>query len=312
MTKIEWAQETWNPITGCTPISEGCQNCYAKRMANRLRGRYGYPADDPFRVTFHPDRLDQPLKWKKPRMIFVVSMGDLFHGDVIVHNGIRVLGHAAEAPQHTYLFLTKRPATMKTVMAYFWGKRQMPRNWWLGVTAENQQRADERIPILLRIPAAVRFVSYEPALGQVEFTHIQHENLVEIDALNGSHGVIRPHQGKNDCLDWIIAGGESGPGARPAHPDWFRSVRDQCKAAGVPFFFKQWGNFVCSYDAGYRSEDKDNWKQAVARAWVRSKKSWRFDDGTQMVHVGKKSAGRLLDGVEHNEYPEPRVVAKEA
>lgn len=171
-TKIEWAQETWNPITGCTPVSEGCQHCYARRMATRLRGRCGYPADDPFRVTFHPDRLGQPLKWKKPRMIFVCSMGDLFH-DLPPPEGSwpivdRILRVCNDCPQHIFLLLTKR---IEHAWYYFRSpvyngnysrSELLGKNIWLGVTAENQQRADERIPILLQIPAAVRFVSVEP------------------------------------------------------------------------------------------------------------------------------------------------------
>ena len=276
-TKIEWATETWNPITGCTPASEGCQHCYARRMATRLRGRCGYPADDPFRATFHPDRLGQPLKWKKPRMIFVCSMGDLFHEHVSIANGCQVLGAAKDAPQHKYLFLTKRPEIMMEAMRFFWGKKPMPKNWWCGITAENQQRADERIPILLQIPAAVRFVSVEPILERV--------NLAKYLGERDSFTRLPQEQGCSRSLQWCIVGGESGPGARPMHPDWARSLRDQCQSAGVPFFFKQWG----AWRAG---ESKDFGKYP--------------DDtstGQYMVRVGKKAAGRLLDGREWNGMP---------
>ena len=236
-TKIEWATESWNPITGCTPVSEGCEHCYARRMAQRLKGRFGYPEDDPFRVTFHPDKLDQPLHWKKPRMIFVCSMGDLFHKDVPHHTYIEnevPVNHiyitAKRCPQHIFLILTKRPKVMKSFFSWitaFGGK--IPDNLWLGVSVENQQRADERIPILLQIPAAKRFVSIEPMLGPI--------NIRKIGPVPPSFNWEIARNG----LDWVIIGGESGPGARPMHPNWPRSVRDQCQAAQVPFFFKQWG-----------------------------------------------------------------------
>ena len=217
-TKIDWTGYSWNPITGCTPISEGCQNCYTKRIAQRLRGRYGYPKDDPFRVTLHEDRLGQPLGRKKPAKVFVCSMGDLFHEDV-PDDFINSIFEIMESPfyggnHHTYLILTKRPA--RILDGHFKHFAQWP-NIWLGVTAENQKRADERVPILLKIPARIRFVSIEPILKPVI--------LWKYFAFNGIH--------------WVIAGCESGPGRRPAQTDWFRSLRDQCQEAGVPFFLKQ-------------------------------------------------------------------------
>jgi protein gp37 len=161
-TKIEWTEYSWNPVSGCTPISEGCQNCYAKRMANRLRGRCGYPADEPFKVTLHKDRLEEPLRLKKPRRVFVCSMGDLFHEDVPGWMRFEVMDIILQAKQHTFLILTKRPANMKEFFEWYYSKTgrtiETIKNLWLGVTAENQQRADERIPILLQIPAAVRFI----------------------------------------------------------------------------------------------------------------------------------------------------------
>jgi protein gp37 len=175
-TKIEWAEETWNPVTGCTPISEGCQNCYAKRMANRLKGRCGYDADNPFKVTLHPERLDQPLCWKKPRKIFVCSMGDMFHEDVSGDFLYEIWGIMAQCPQHIFMVLTKRPEIMRAWyndvflrVNPLYRKNPLP-NIWLGVTAENQARADERIPVLLQIPAAKRFVSIEPMLGPIDLS----------------------------------------------------------------------------------------------------------------------------------------------
>ncbi len=222
-TGIEWCDETWNPVTGCSPVSEGCANCWAKRMAKRLKGRYGYPADEPFRVTLHKDRLGEPLRWKRPRRIFVNSMSDTFHPDVpeefidaiftVMTNP--VLG----APWHTYLLLTKRP---ERIPPKAWDPAW--KNVWPGVTVENQKQV-ERIPILLQIPAAVRFVSCEPMLEPIN--------------LRRAFGSEGPRQTYIEQLDWVIAGSESGPKRRPADPQWFRSLRDQCQAARVPFFLKQ-------------------------------------------------------------------------
>ena len=160
-TKIEWCDSVWNPVTGCTPISEGCNHCYAKRMANRLRERYGYPADDPFRVTFHTFRLGEPERMKKPRRIFVCSMSDIFHKDVSDDYLDCIFSVITKCSHHTFMVLTKRPNRM---LDYISDWPHPMSNLWLGVTAENQARADERIPILLQIPAAVRFVSVEPML----------------------------------------------------------------------------------------------------------------------------------------------------
>jgi len=295
-TKIEWAEATWNPVTGCTPISEGCKNCYAERMATRMRGRYGYPEKEPFALTLHPGKLEQPLRWKRPRLIFVVSMGDLFHDDLKVHEIELVLSLTFQAPQHTYLFLTKRPDNMQFMMERFFKGQPMPENWWLGVTAENQRCADERIPILLQIPAAVRFVSYEPALGPINLRHMDvevagHEKWCWIDSLTGKHSDMGRPCPDVPRLDWIIAGGESGPGARPAKPDWFRSVRDQCKAAGVPFLFKQWGEHCM---ASQLPPDTYQRVDAAHNLGNQPDAFWK---------IGKKAAGRLLDGEEHLNWP---------
>lgn len=220
-TKIEWTQETWNPVSGCDPVSEGCRNCYAERMARRLAGRCGYPeAPNHFNITLHPDRLDNPLRWKKPRLIFACSMGDLFHPDVSFKLIGRVFATAIAADWHTaFQILTKRPERMHSFVTWFQTKTALNlcsfRHIWLGVTTENQRCADERIPVLLRIPAAVRFVSVEPMLGAMDLALYLTK------------------------LQWVICGGETGPKARPMKPEWARSLRDQCSAAGVPFFMKQ-------------------------------------------------------------------------
>jgi len=244
MTKIEWTHRpgtvgvTWNPVTGCTKISEGCAHCYAERMSKRLAGRFGYPADDPFRVTLHPDKLELPRKWKKPRTVFVCSMGDLFHRDVPYDEIAFVFHEMARSPQHTYLVLTKRPDEMLA----FWKRYRYdtgieleppPSYIWFGVTCENQQRANERIPLLLQCPAAVRFVSVEPMLGPVDIS------IAEIEFSGGHPDDPASYEYSANVLDWVIVGGETGPGARPMHPGWARDIRDQCQAAGVPYFFKQ-------------------------------------------------------------------------
>lgn len=224
-TKIEWTDRAWNPITGCTPISEGCQNCYAKRFAQRFRGRFGYPVDDPFRVTFHPDRIELPLHWKKPQKIFVNSMGDLFHEYVHRDLTLRVWNIMEACSQHIFQILTKRPDAMYNRLEYWmypamrislFREVQYPlKNVWLGVTVENAKHKD-RIDILRKIPAAVRFISFEPLLGDVG----------EID-LTGIH--------------WVIVGGETGPGARWMASGCVFNIFNQCKEQRVPFFFKKWG-----------------------------------------------------------------------
>jgi protein gp37 len=291
-------------------------------MSKRLAGRCGYPKDEPFKVTLHPDKLDKPLKWKKPRIIFVCSMGDLFHEDVTVKAIIDVLSIIAEVSWHTFLILTKRPERMKeiftheTIVADVWlqtttglsaDKPVWPvPNLWLGVTAENQARADERIPILLQIPAAKRFVSVEPMLGPLDLTNIRFDKWTVMNLLEGCGITNRPgymvqslpnvHCNK---IDWVICGGETGPGARPMHPDWVRSLRDQCQAARVPFFFKQWGEWGPVPTEGVPVRGcMDNGK-------------FHFGPnpgvGLAMYRVGKKAAGRLLDGQEWNQYPEVRA-----
>ena len=291
-TFIEWAHSVWNPITGCTKVSEGCRNCYAERMAKRLKGRFGYPAEDPFRVTLHHDKLDKPLQWKKPRRIFVCSMGDLFHKDVSFDNILRLLLVIRSTPRHTYIILTKRPERMKLFFnEWFSGAEALadcslkikgiPKNIWLGVSVEDQKTADERIPILLQIPAAVRFVSIEPMLGPVDIVNqVAFRKFQEWLKGNTQYP-----------LDWIICGGESGPGARPMHPDWVRSIRDQCKEARVKFFFKQWGKWIPEFQ----------WSKIPLN--LKGKKTVRLGN-IGFWGVGKKQAGRLMDGKLHDEYPE--------
>ena len=300
-SKIEWTEATWNPLSGCTKISDGCKNCYAEKMANRLKamGAKGY--ENGFAVTLHPDRLDEPLKRKMPTMYFVCSMGDLFHEDVPFEFIDSVWAVMAAAGQHTFQVLTKRPDRMKE---YFNNQKYSPNslgiaiariagnketkdfsqplpNVWLGVTAENQEQADKRIPILIDTPAAVRFVSIEPMLGEINLQKL-HRKMV-----NGAPAYPCNEPYLFD-LDWVIVGGETGANARPMHPDWVRSIKEQCEEAKVPFFFKQWGEF----------NTLPQGKSATGY------KSHFWQDGRQAVQVGKKQAGHLLDGVEYREMPE--------
>jgi len=233
-TKIEWAEETWNPVTGCDPVSPACRNCYAKPMAYRLRGRCGYPADEPFRVTMHPDKIDLPRKWKTPRRVFVVSMGDLFHAKVPDDYRDKIMDVIEDSRLHTFLMLTKRPEGM----ANYFTRRPVPENCWIGVTVEDQQRVDERLPILRGIDAPVRFVSVEPLLGSVDL------------------GLV-----PGDRIGWVIAGAETSPWkgrARAMKSEWAGSVRDQCQGAGVPFLFKK-------NSEGTRELDGRTWNEYPSR-----------------------------------------------
>ena len=262
-TKIDWAEKSWNPVTGCSKISPGCANCYAERMSKRLAGQCGYPKENPFAVTLHPDKLDEPLRWKKPKRIFVCSMGDLFHDDVPfeVINRIWATMISVVCREHTFMILTKRPErmlefyewTQKRIRQGIFGVEFEGNHIWIGVTAENQEQADKRIPILLQIPAAVRFVSVEPMLGPVKFrpyTLTGRPCFVcecedELGEARGtqSHPINcgwRKDQGKGQGgIDIVICGTESGPNRRKTPIDCIRNLRDQCVSAGVKFFLKQ-------------------------------------------------------------------------
>ena len=238
-----WWDKSWSPVTGCSPISEGCRNCWAERMARRLAGRYGYPeAPHHFDVTLHPDKLDQPMRWKKPRRVFVCSMGDLFHRDVPLSAIAQVFGAMEDTQRHTFQVLTKRPDRMMEYAGKWWwwmyGDWGLP-NVWLGVSTENQEQADKRIPDLLQTPAAVRFVSVEPMLGAVDLSDYLGFCL-DCDAymaLHHEHGDLYHDDGPR--LDWVICGCESGPNRRPMELEWALDLVRQCDAAKVAVFVKQ-------------------------------------------------------------------------
>ena len=262
-TSIEWTDETWNPVTGCTKVSPGCAHCYAERLFPRAYGKDRKFTD----IQLHPERLSKPLHWRKPRLVFVNSMSDLFHEDVPVQFIDKVFTVMGLAPKHTFQVLTKRPDRMRTyccdpatfgrVMALsaelidrIDGVSQriehrddgLPgfqlENVWLGVSVEDQRRADERIPVLLDTPAAMRFVSAEPLLGPISFDSSNQSYPRRSNFLSGVEGE-RIYDGKKCALDWVIVGGESGPGARPMDPEWARFIREQCHASRIPFFMKQ-------------------------------------------------------------------------
>jgi protein gp37 len=259
LSKIEWTDATWNPVRGCTKVSPGCKHCYAERFAERFRGVKGHPFEQGFDLRLVPNKLGEPLRWSEPRMIFVNSMSDLFHEDIPDAFVDRVFAVMALAPRHTFQVLTKRADRMREYTSarngyccgvwhaahkikpppppqhwYHAGRRfdwPLP-NVWLGVSVENQHFADERVPLLLRTPAAVRFISAEPLLGPVDLREFIP------DPLDGT-----VHLAGDDLppLDWVIVGGESGPHARPFDLAWARTIVAQCEAAGVPVFVKQLG-----------------------------------------------------------------------
>lgn len=231
---IEWTESTWNPITGCTKISSGCKHCYAERMAKRLHAMGQPNYRNGFEVTCHPNVVGVPLKWKKPQMIFVNSMSDLFHNEVPAEFIDQIFSTMNQAHWHNFQVLTKRAGRLEKLANRFkWSS-----NIWMGVTVENADHVD-RIDHLRSVPAALRFLSLEPLLGPLPDLNLQD-------------------------IDWVIVGGESGPGARPMDPEWVTDLRDQCLAADVPFFFKQWGG-VQKKKAG-RALEKRTWDQMPTAA----------------------------------------------
>ncbi|MER8506659.1 phage Gp37/Gp68 family protein [Mesorhizobium sp. M0894] len=377
-SSIEWTDATWNPITGCSIVSPGCTNCYAMKLAGtRLKhidSRKGLTRDTKAgpvwtgEVRLNRQWLHQPLDWKKPRRIFVCAHGDLFAENVPDGWILDVFTVMAAADHHTYQVLTKRADRMREFLSRrdllediyvnwftFTGKPAEVYSWplhnvWCGVSAEDQKRADERVPELLATPAAIRFVSAEPLLGPIRFDRIGEftdtfedcgghpdphwpANAQDATWLNAPAGKMQaeardpsgnrlgdidvglPHDGGK--LDWIIVGGESGPGARPMHPAWARSIRDQCAASGTAFFFKQWGEWAPQIGAvdGWTLDDNPEISRFEHREWEDGRWSepfwpmwcdWQdgnYDEEQCVSRIGKKRAGRLLDGVEHNAMP---------
>jgi protein gp37 len=215
-SSIEWTDATWNPVRGCTKISPGCKHCYAETFAERFRGVKGHPYEQGFDLRLVPEKLEEPLRWNTPRMIFVNSMSDLFHDRVPDEYIIRVAEVMLRAPRHIFQVLTKRSERLRDLLKTKLRFASQQAHIWWGVSVENRKHGLPRIPHLQSAPAAVRFLSIEPLL----------ENLGKVDLKK---------------ISWVILGGESGPGARPMAADWVTSIRNQCHTEGVPFFFKQWG-----------------------------------------------------------------------
>lgn len=302
-TKIEWTDATWNPITGCKVVSPGCTNCYAMKLAGtRLKH---HPSRDGLtvetkggpvwngKVRLNREWLHQPTGWTKPRMIFVCAHGDLFAEGVPDDWILDVFTVMAICGNHTFQVLTKRPERMRNFLSRrgllddiyanwhtFSGAPREVWSWplhnvWLGVSVEDQRRAEERIPPLLDTPSKLHWISAEPMLGEIELHKLRYgagwmDAIAGYDDYNSGLGRITRRR-----LGWVVAGGESGPNARPMQPDWARSLRDQCASAGIPFLFKQWGNHRPCSDA----------------------------NGPYMLRCTKSEAGRLLDGVLHDAFP---------
>ncbi len=379
-TTIEWTERTWNPVIGCTRISPGCMNCYAEKMAARFSGP-GLPYEGVAEMTERgarwtgvlkclPEKLEEPLRRRKPTTYFVNSMSDLFHERVPFEFIDQVFAVMALAHWNTFQILTKRPDRMaeyftsKTTTGWdksegrphetsrymavygawcalsvkFRVQQQNSLKWplpnvWLGTSVENQEYADRRIPYLLQTPAAVRFLSCEPLLGPVDLGQAANKACAGLGTIGTAamdyhlaNGGSEPEDPEGypgfpwrfGGIDWVIAGGESGPGARPMHPDWARSLRDQCQAAGVSYFFKQWGAWVpagrtCGGPDPY-SPHKPNYspEQLAERpaSEYANGRPYRFVNGPGgaaiMVNVGKKAAGRLLDDRTWDEMPQRR------
>jgi protein gp37 len=320
-SKIEWTDATWNVVIGCDKVSPGCDHCYAIRTAHRMQANPNEKIAAAYAGTEHEgewtgkvnlieDRLELPLTWTKPKKIFVNAQSDLFHADVPDDFIAKVWAVMAITPRHTYQILTKRPARMRSLLSsaefesLVWQhvNRLLDGEWlhlrpphplaapswplpnvWLGVSVEDQKGADLRVRVLLGVPAAVRFLSCEPLLGPVDL----HQAIQPNFAVSGWKDLT--------LLHWVIAGGESGPGARPMHPDWARSLRDQCTAADVAFHFKQWGEWV--------TEDQSPQDIVLpATSWS------HLGDGEPSVwRVGKKRAGRELDGRTWDEFPREAI-----
>ena len=236
---IEWTEATWNPVTGCTKVSPGCAHCYAETFAERWRGIPGHPYEQGFDLRLWPHRLDQPLRWRRPRVIFVNSMSDVFHEDIPEDFLREIFDVMVATPHHTFQVLTKRPERMLELADSLpWAP-----NIWMGVTIENR-RFVERAALLRAVPAAVRFISAEPLLGPLRFPEGQNSwpdfDGPELDLAG---------------IDWLIAGGESGGRHRPVNPQWIMNLRDACAQTGTAFFFKQWGGRT-SKSRGRTLEDR--------------------------------------------------------
>ena len=282
MSKIEWTNETWNPVTGCSKYSEGCQNCYAEKMTKRLAAMGQEKYKNGFnKVVFHPEELNRDFGGKS-KMIFVNSMSDTFHADISKFQISKMLEYCSFNKQHIFQILTKRAARVEEF--------SYPPNVWLGVTVEKENYKN-RIEFLRHTDAKIKFLSCEPLLG----------DLGELD-LTG--------------IDWVIVGGESGPGARPMHPDWVRNIQKQCQKQNVPFFFKQWGEWSVVYERN-KGGTADNYFNDTETEYYNKYRRLNFAGGCgfhgenvcYFNKVGKSKSGAILDGKEYKEFP--KILQKE-
>lgn len=321
-TIYSYATKSWPIALGCSPNMRCAPRCWAVRICNRLAhspnlrvrsAHEGLVSVDEVRgktymrwtgiTRLNEAHLLDPLKWRTPQRVAVGYHGDLFR--LPFEDILRAYRVMQQAHWHTYFVLTKQPGKMLDFTRWLAGQddisiAEWPRQCWLGVSVEDQAAADERIPVLLQTPAAHRWVSLEPLVGPVDLNYLQHNREFEVDALNGTHGVLRPHGGTNARLDWIVIGGESGPRARPMHPDWARSIRDTCAAAGVAFFFKQWGEWLPQHQT-----------RDVRYPLPNTSHQHVWPDGNYAHRIGKRAAGRLLDGLEHSGLPQPAAGTEE-
>jgi protein gp37 len=273
---IEWTAATWNPVTGCSKVSPGCAHCYAETFAERFRGVHGHPYEQGFDLRLWPERLELPLRWRRPRQVFVNSMSDLFHDGVPDAFVADVFAVMERASWHTFQVLTKRPERLVALAPDL----PWPPNVWIGVSIENR-RFVHRADLLREVSATVRFISAEPLLGPLDGLRL-------------------------DGIDWLIVGGESGPRARPMHPGWARQLRDQCREASVAFFFKQWGAHVPELEMPGPP------RGSLAVLDARGRRHGAADLGSDAVRirrVGKSAAGRLLDGRAWDQMPVLRRAA---
>jgi len=328
-SKIEWTTHTFNPWRGCSKVSPGCAHCYAEQLVTtRLKGEWGPGAP---RQLAKDATWRQPLAWNReanvcllawerreegsavlhyekptrPR-VFCASLADVFDREVPTAWRVRLFALIEATPHLDWLLLTKRPqrwaartfeaAGAGCAFAQRWIAGEAPANVWIGTSVEDQRRADERIPELLSIPARVRFLSMEPLLGPVTLFDVDGE-ISQAMVRKNPRTIAFPA----DLIDWVIVGGESGTNARPMHPDWARSLRDQCADVGVPFFFKQWGEWYPIGDVHGRAVRVD--RVEIDGRLVPASCYHDWSDGFLSLRIGKKTAGRLLDGLEHSAFP---------
>lgn len=325
-SKIEWTEETWNPIAGCTRASAGCDNCYAAEMSLRLEamalakqaaGGIVPPSMSKYMgvstrltngtaafngtIALDHTAVDAPRKWRKAKMVFVNSMADTFHRDVPFAFVHKLFVTMSECPQHTFQVLTKRAARMLAYQREYWPEG-FPANVWAMTSVEHQEAADVRIPLLVQVKAAVRGLSMEPLLGGIDLSpYLLPEFCWHCkEKIGNEGGRCFCGVGIKPLIHWVIVGGESGRRARPMNPDWVRDIRDQCVSAGVSYFFKQWGEWVPLDQLEFHESLDFDTKEAVFETGMRSL--------VTVNRVGKKAAGRLLDGREWSEMPQAKEI----